>query len=69
MSLISRLEELMEAARKQAWEDAYHHAFKLVGRGGVETSLLAVGMMWAEVFEITGKYFFQKNAPKVPKRS
>jgi len=38
----------MHEAEKQDWRDAYHLAVGLVGKRGIETSLLAVGMMFQQ---------------------
>lgn len=35
----------MDESTKQEWREAYHLAHHLVAKRGIETSLLAVGMM------------------------
>lgn len=51
----------MEEKRKKAWSDAYHEAFGLTRRQGLDTVVLTIGMMWLEVLENTAEKIFQKS--------
>jgi len=41
----------MDQKKKQEWTDAYHHATYLTSGRRVETSILAVGMMFHQSLE------------------